>query len=404
MDFLTLKNVNLQGKRVLVRVDYNVAIDNDGNIKDDTRIRNSIPTIKLLQQEGAKIILLSHLGRPKNREPKLMLDKVAHHLSGLLKHEVRKVDDCIGTAAELVVATLANTDILMLENIRFHPEEEKNDLEFARMLARLADIYINDALAVSHRSHASVSAIAHLLPSYGGPLLEQEVHYFEKVIKEPESPFVVVIGGAKISDKIGVILNLLPKVNYLLVGGATANTLLQAKGIDMAASLVEMDKLAYAINLLAEGGDKLIIPIDVVTESANGASTSIVDVSDITSLDEGSKAKDIGPKTVELFKSKLENASTVLLAGPLGLFEDYRFSDGTLKIIQAIGELNATKIAGGGDTLAAVSFFKMQNKFTFLSTAGGAMLEFLEGKKLPGLEALEQAKRRMMIEGHAYIS
>ena len=404
MDFLTLKNVNLQGKRVLVRVDYNVAIDNDGNIKDDTRIRNSIPTIKLLQQEGAKIILLSHLGRPKGREPKLMLDKIAYHLSDLLKHEVRKVDDCVGTAAELVVATLANTDILMLENIRFHPEEEKNDLEFARMLARLADIYINDALAVSHRSHASVSAIAHLLPSYGGPLLEQEVHYFEKVIKEPESPFVVVIGGAKISDKIGVILNLLPKVNYLLVGGATANTLLQAKGIDMAASLVEMDKLAYAINLLAEGGDKLIIPIDVVTESANGASTSIVDVSDITSLDEGSKAKDIGPKTVELFKSKLENASTVLLAGPLGLFEDYRFSDGTLKIIQAIGELNATKIAGGGDTLAAVSFFKMQNKFTFLSTAGGAMLEFLEGKKLPGLEALEQAKRRMMIEGHAYIS
>ncbi|HLD19476.1 MAG TPA: phosphoglycerate kinase [Candidatus Nanoarchaeia archaeon] len=404
MDFLTLRNVNLQGKRVLVRVDYNVAIDNDGNITDDTRIRNSVPTIKLLQQKGAKIILLSHLGRPKGREPKLMLDKIAYHLSDLLKHEVRKVDDCVGTAAELVVATLANTDILMLENIRFHPEEEKNDLEFARMLARLADIYINDALAVSHRSHASVSAIAHLLPSYGGPLLEQEVHYFEKVIKEPESPFVVVIGGAKISDKIGVILNLLPKVNYLLVGGATANTLLQAKGIDMAASLVEMDKLAYAINLLAEGGDKLIIPIDVVTESANGASTSIVDVSDITSLDEGSKAKDIGPKTVELFKSKLENASTVLLAGPLGLFEDYRFSDGTLKIIQAIGELNATKIAGGGDTLAAVSFFKMQNKFTFLSTAGGAMLEFLEGKKLPGLEALEQAKRRMMIEGHAYIS
>ena len=404
MDFLTLRNVNLQGKRVLVRADYNAAIDNDGNITDDTRIRNSVPTIKLLQQKGAKIILLSHLGRPKGREPKLMLDKIAYHLSDLLKHEVRKVDDCVGTAAELVVATLANTDILMLENIRFHPEEEKNELEFARMLARLADIYINDALAVSHRSHASVSAIAHLLPSYGGPLLEQEVHYFEKVIKEPESPFVVVIGGAKISDKIGVILNLLPKVNYLLVGGATANTLLQAKGIDMAASLVEMDKLAYAINLLAEGGDKLIIPIDVVTESANGASTSIVDVSDITSLDEGSKAKDIGPKTVELFKSKLENASTVLLAGPLGLFEDYRFSDGTLKIIQAIGELNATKIAGGGDTLAAVSFFKMQNKFTFLSTAGGAMLEFLEGKKLPGLEALEQAKRRMMIEGHAYIS
>ncbi|OGX07429.1 MAG: phosphoglycerate kinase [Omnitrophica WOR_2 bacterium GWA2_37_7] len=404
MDFLTLKNVNLQGKRVLVRVDYNVAIDNDGNIKDDTRIRNSIPTIKLLQQEGAKIILLSHLGRPKNREPKLMLDKVAHHLSGLLKHEVRKVDDCIGTAAELVVATLANTDILMLENIRFHPEEEKNDLEFARMLARLADIYINDALAVSHRSHASVSAITHLLPSYGGPLLEQEVHYFEKVIKEPESPFVVVIGGAKISDKIGVILNLLPKVDYLLVGGATANTLLQAKGIDMAASLVEMDKLAYAINLLAEGGDKLIIPIDVVAESANGVSTSIVDVSDITSLDEGSKAKDIGPKTIELFKSKLENASMVLLAGPLGLFEDYRFSDGTLKILQAIGELNATRIAGGGDTLAAVSFFKMQNNFTFLSTAGGAMLEFLEGKKLPGLEALEHAKRRMMIEDRAYTS
>ena len=331
-----------------------------------------------------------------------MLDKVAHHLSSLLNHEVRKVDDCIGTEAELVVATLTNSDILMLENIRFHPEEEKNDVEFARWLARLAEIYVNDALAVSHRNHASVSAITHLLPSYAGPLLEKEVHFFEKVMKDPETPMVIIIGGAKISDKIGVILNLLPKVDYIIVGGATANTLLHAKGIDMAASLVETDKLAYAINLLADGGEKLVIPVDVVVEAENGVSTSIVEVTDFDTLEPGSRAKDIGPKSIELFISKLEGARTILFAGPMGVYEDYRFSEGTLKLLQAIGGINGIKIAGGGDTLAAVSFFKMQDNFTFLSTAGGAMLEFLEGKKLPGIDALEQAKHRMMEEGRAY--
>ncbi|TAL52566.1 MAG: phosphoglycerate kinase [Nanoarchaeota archaeon] len=402
MHFRTLNGVNLQNKRVLVRVDYNVAIDEQGNITDDTRIKNSIPTIKFLQEKGAKIILLSHLGRPKGREQKLMLDKIASHLSNMIHHEVRKVDNCIGTEAELVVATLAGTDILLLENIRFHPEEEKNDIEFARNLAKLADIFVNDALSVSHRNHASVSAITHLLPSYAGPLLEQEVKYFENMIENPDSPYVVIIGGAKISDKIGVILNLLPKVDSLLVGGATANTLLQAKGVDMAASLVEREKLAYAINLLGDGGDKLVIPVDVVVEDEKGVTTSVVDVSEITSLEPGSKAKDIGPKTIELFKEKIAQARTILMAGPLGLFEDYRFSDGTIKILRAIGMNDGIKVAGGGDTLAAVGLFKMQENFTFLSTAGGAMLEFLEGKKLPGLLALEQAAHRMSAESVSF--
>ncbi len=402
MDFLTLHNVNLAGKRVLMRVDYNVALDDEGNITDDTRIRSSIPSIKLLQDKGAKIILMSHLGRPKGRTPKLTLDKVAHHLSKLIGHEVRKVDDCIGTEAELVVATLSNRDILMLENIRFHEEEEKNDVEFARQLARLADVYVNDALAVSHRGHASVSAITHALPSYAGPLLEQEVHYFEQLLQEPERPYVVVIGGAKISDKIGVILNLLPKVDSLIVGGATANTILQAKGVEMAASLVEKDKIAYAINLLAEGGEKLLIPIDLVTQDEKGVTTNVIDVSDYIALEPGSRAMDIGPRTIEIFTAKLFEAKTILFAGPMGLYEDYRFSDGTLKVLQAIGASTGVKVAGGGDTLAAVNLFKMQDKFTFLSTAGGAMLEFLEGKKLPGLMALEQAKRRMNFENRTY--
>lgn len=402
MTYLTLHNANVQGKRVLVRADYNVSIDDEGNITDDTKLRSSLPTLRLLQEKGAKIVLMSHLGRPKGKEKKLMLDKVAHRLSKLMRHEVRKVDDCVGTEAELVVATLAATDMLLLENIRFHPEEEENDMEFARKLAKLADVYVNDAMPSSHRNHASVSAITHLLPSYMGPLLEKEVNYLDKLVKEPESPYVVIIGGAKISDKIGVILNLLPKVDSLLVGGATANTLLQAKGVDMAASLVEREKLAYAINLLGDGGEKLVIPVDVVVEDEKGVTTSVVDVSEITSLEPGSKAKDIGPKTIELFKEKIAQARTILMAGPLGMFEDYRFSDGTIKILRAIGMNDGIKVAGGGDTLAAVGLFKMQENFTFLSTAGGAMLEFLEGKKLPGLVALEQAAHRMSAESVSF--
>ncbi len=394
--FKTLEGVDIFGKRVLVRVDYNVSLNEHGNIIDDTRLRNSVPTIRLLQEKGAKIILMSHLGRPDGKKVEsLMLDKVAHRLSELIGHEVRKVDDCFGTEAELVARTLASRDILMLENVRFHAEEEQNDFEFAKKIARLADVYVNDALAVSHRAHASVSAITSLLPSYAGPLLAEEVGYFERVMQNPQRPYVVVIGGAKISDKIGVIRNLLPKADWVLVGGATANTLLLAKGVNLADSKVEKGKEEFSKSLISDAGKKLVVPVDLVCSAPEGTAVKVVNWQKGESLSAGMQAKDIGPASVELFNEKLASAKTVLWAGPLGLYEDQRFANGTVSVARAMVSSGALSVAGGGDTLAAAAAFKLQDKFTFLSTAGGAMLEFLEGKRLPGIEALEIAAKGM---------
>lgn len=389
MEKLTLKDLDVKSKRVLVRVDFNVPLDN-GAVANDIRIRAALPTINYLIDNGAKVILMSHMGRPKGkRDPKLAMDSVAEVLSNLLGKKVKKIDTCIGAEAQEAAAGLREGDVLLLENLRFYPEETANDPEFAKQLAQLADIYVNDAFGTAHRAHASTAGVAEYLPSAMGFLIEKEVSIMGRALEDPLRPFGAVIGGAKIADKIGVLNNLLEKVDFLLIGGGMANTFLKARGLDMGKSLVEEEKLEDALAIIKraeEKGIELALPVDVAVapEIAGGPEARVVPVDEVPGE---MMALDIGPETAKLYGEMLSTAKTVVWNGPMGVFEEDVFARGTEAVAQAVAGVEVS-IVGGGDSAAAVEKVGVADCITHISTGGGASLEFLEGKILPGIAAL----------------
>ncbi|MCC6444185.1 MAG: phosphoglycerate kinase [Armatimonadetes bacterium] len=390
MDKKTIRDIDVAGKRVLVRVDFNVPLDSEGRITDDTRIRAVVPTIQYLVEQGARAILVSHLGRPKGVTDSLRLDPVAARLSKLIGRPVAKVNDCIGDEVAEAAARLQNGDILLLENVRFYKEEEKNDLEFAKKLASIADVYVNDAFGTAHRAHASTEGVAHLLPAVSGFLMEKEIEYLGKALSSPERPFVSVLGGAKVADKIGVIENLIPQVNSLLIGGGMAFTFLKAQGKEIGKSLLDADSLNLAKDLMAKAaraGVAFELPVDVVVvaEVEPGAASQTVPVDAIPADQYG---VDIGPETVKRFSETIAGAKTVVWNGPMGVFEIVDFARGTEGVAHAMSASGAITIVGGGDSAAAVEQLGYGDKITHISTGGGASLEFLEGKALPGVVAL----------------
>ena len=388
MNKKTVRDIDVKGKRVLVRVDYNVPIK-DGKVGDDTRIRAAMPTVEYLLKNGAAVILCSHLGRPKGGpDPKYSLRPVAEYLGGLLGKPVAFAEDCTGPVAEKAATALKSGDVLVLENTRFHPEEEKNDPEMAKQLASLGEVYVNDAFGSAHRAHASTEGVAHHLPAVAGFLMEKELAYLGRALANPERPFLAVLGGAKISDKIGVIQNLLTKVDSLLIGGGMANTFFKAQGLNVGDSLVEDQALDTARGLLKSAGDKLVLPVDCVVADrfdAN-AESKVVPVDQVPA---SWRILDIGPATVAHFSNRLAAAKTVVWNGPMGVFEFPRFAEGTFAVARVLASLKgATTIIGGGDSAAAVEQSGLAEKMSHISTGGGASLEFLEGKELPGVVAL----------------
>ncbi|MCR4407386.1 MAG: phosphoglycerate kinase [Anaerolineae bacterium] len=387
MNKKTVRDIDVRGKRVLVRVDFNVPLA-EGKVTDDTRIRAALPTIRYLIDQGARVILMSHLGRPKGQvKEDLRMAPVAARLSELLGQPVLTAQDCIGPQVQAMVQELKPGQVLLLENTRFHEEETKNDPEFARQLALLGDVFVNDAFGAVHRAHASTEGIAHYLPAVAGFLLEKEITFLGKALESPERPFAAILGGAKISDKIGVIENLLGKVDVLLIGGGMANTFFKAQGYDVGESLVEDESLDTARDMLARAGGKLVLPVDAVVADAFSADAQSK-VVEVDAVPAGWRILDIGPKTVDLFKEKLAGAKTVVWNGPMGVFEFPKFAVGTVEIAKAVAALEAMTIIGGGDSVAAVEQAGLADKMSHISTGGGASLEFLEGKTLPGIAAL----------------
>jgi phosphoglycerate kinase len=388
MNKKTIRDVEVQGKRVLVRVDFNVPLAG-GQVTDDTRIRESLPTLRYLLDHAATIILASHLGRPKDKVvEELRLNPVARRLSELLGRPVAKLDDCVGPEVEAAVRAAQPGDVILLENTRFHWEEEKNEPGFAASLAALADLYVNDAFGSAHRAHASTEGVAHHLPAVAGFLMEKELEYLGGALAAPRRPFVAILGGAKISDKIGVVENLLHRVDALLIGGGMANTFLKADGYDVAASLVEDGSLPIAGELLKRGAEKLALPVDVAVADRFEAD-AFSQVVAVGSVPAGWRILDIGPRTLELFRERLDGAHTVVWNGPMGVFEFPRFAAGTEAVARMLAALpEAVTIIGGGDSAAAVQRTGLAGKMSHISTGGGASLEFLEGKTLPGVAAL----------------
>ncbi len=393
MNKKTIRDVDLSGKRVLVRVDFNVPIE-DGQITDDTRIRAEIPNLKaILAQKPRAVILMSHLGRPKGGpDPKYSLAPVAPELSKQLGVPVAFSPATIGAEAAAAVNSLPQGGVLLLENTRFFPGEEKNDPDLAKQLAALGDIFVNDAFGSAHRAHSSTAGVTDYLPAVAGLLMEKEINYLASAIEKPVRPFAAILGGAKVSDKIAVIDALLNKVDMLIIGGGMANTFLKAQGVDVGASLAENDKLDIARDLLKKGGDKLVLPVDVVLgdKFADDSATQVVDVG--TPIPENWKIYDIGPKSIALFTEKLKPCKTVVWNGPMGVFEKAPFAEGTNAIARVLTELSdagATTIVGGGDSAAAVEQSGLADKITHISTGGGASLEMLEGKALPGVDVLQ---------------
>lgn len=387
MNKKTVREIEVAGKRVLVRVDFNVPVQ-EGKITDDRRIRESLPTIQYLLEQGATVILMSHFGRPKgSRDPKYSLRPVAEHLSGLLGKPVQFLEDCVGESVEEAVQSLPSGSVALLENVRFHPEEEANDPTFAQALARLGEVYVNDAFGSAHRAHASTEGVAHYLPSVAGFLMEKELRYLGQALANPERPFVAILGGAKVHDKIGVIDNLLPKVDRLLIGGGMAFTFLKAQGLEIGRSLLDESSLEFAQRVLREAGDKLMLPVDVVVAPAleAGVPTQVVPVEAIPSDMMG---LDIGPETARQFSEVVRQAKTVVWNGPLGAFEVAPFAEGTRAVLEALANSQAVSILGGGDTSAAAEQLGYAEKMTHISTGGGASLEFLEGRTLPGVAVL----------------
>jgi phosphoglycerate kinase len=382
-------DLDVTGKKVLVRVDFNVPLK-DGQVGDDTRIQAALPTIKYLLEQGGAVILCSHLGRPKNEpDPAFSLKPVAEYLDGLIEAEVKFAEDCVGEKAEEAAADLQMGQVLVLENTRFHAGEKKNDPEMAKQLASLADLFVNDAFGSAHRAHASTAGVADYLPAAAGFLLEKEIKYLGNAIADPERPFVAILGGAKVSDKIGVIENLLTKSDQILIGGGMANTFFKAQGYAMADSLVEEDAIETAEALLEKASGKLVLPIDMVIADAFDAEAACQTM-DIGDVPEGWRILDVGPKTVELFSGIIKDAGTVVWNGPMGVFEFEKFAQGTFAIAKALAESDATGIVGGGDSASAIKKSGLEDKITHISTGGGASLEMLEGKVLPGLAVLDE--------------
>ncbi len=388
----TVKDVDVRSKRVLVRVDYNVPLDAQGNVSDDKRITASLPTIRYLLEQGARIILCSHLGRPKGEVKKeFSLAPVAKRLKELLPNvNIYFASDCIGEEAQQKAAALKDGEILLLENLRFHKEEEKNDPEFAKKLASLAEIYVNDAFGTVHRAHASTAGVAAYLPAVAGFLIGKELSIMGGALENPERPFVAILGGAKVADKIGVITNLLNKCDTLLIGGGMAYTFFKAMGYEIGDSLLDAESIDLAKQLMEtakEKGVKLLLPVDTVVAKAFAADAEHMTVA-ANAIPAGWQGLDIGEKTRELFASEIKNAKTVIWNGPMGVFEFPEFAKGTEAVAKACAECGGTTIIGGGDSASAVKKLGYADKMTHISTGGGASLEFLEGKVLPGVAAL----------------
>jgi len=382
-------DLDVKGKKVLVRVDFNVPIK-DGKVTDDTRITAALPTIQYLLDNGAAVILCSHLGRPKEGpDPAYSMKPVAEHLATLISAPVKFAEDCIGPVAEKAAAELKPGEVLVLENTRFHPEETKNDPAMAKALASLADLYVNDAFGSAHRAHASTAGVAEYLPSAAGFLMEKEIRYLGNAIADPVRPFVAILGGAKISDKIGVINNLLTKADKILIGGGMANTFLAAKGYQMGDSLVEAEVIDQAKELLEKSAGKLVLPVDLVIADAFDAEANmkVIPVGDVPA---GWRVLDIGPETVKAFGAEIASAGTVVWNGPMGVFEFPRFAEGTYGVAKAVANSKAISIIGGGDSVAAINQSGLSDKITHISTGGGASLEMLEGLELPGVALLSE--------------
>lgn len=387
----TIRDVDVQGKRVLMRVDFNVPMQDD-TITDDRRIRAALPTIKHAIEAGGKVILMSHLGRPKGKpDDAFRLDPVAKRLSELLGQPVQKVDDCIGADVEQAVAKLEPGDVLLLENVRFYAQETDNDPEFAKALAALGDIFVNDAFGTAHRAHASTTGVADYLPAVSGFLMEKELEFLGGAVEEPKRPFVAILGGAKVKDKIAVIESLLNKVDTLIIGGGMAYTFLKAQGYEVGNSLLDEERLEFCRSIMAkaeEKGVELLLPVDVVVAKEYGpdAEHKVVSSREMPADWEG---LDIGPESAKRFSAAVKDAGTVVWNGPMGVFEFEAFAKGTLSVAQALADSPAVTIIGGGDSAAAVEQMGLADKMTHVSTGGGASLEFLEGKVLPGVAALD---------------
>lgn len=399
MDKKTVRDLDVAGKKVLVRVDFNVPLNDKGEITDDTRITASLPTIQYLLEQKAAVILMAHLGRPKGQvKPELSLAPVAKHLGKLLGKKILFAPDCVGEAAQAAASKLKPGHILLLENLRFHKEEEKNDMEFAEKLASLADLYVNDGFGVSHRAHASVEGVTHFLPAAAGFLLEKEIQYVGQAVTNPLHPFVAIIGGAKVSDKIGVISNLLDKVDTLLIGGGMANTFLAAQGYKMGKSLVEEDKLDLAKELLAKAKKNkvnMLLPTDLVMAAAFAPDAEHV-TEKVKNLNQAYMALDIGAETSKAYAEALADAKMIVWNGPMGVFEMDAFCKGTEAVAKAVAKSRATSIVGGGDSVAAIEKLGLAKRITHISTGGGASLEYLEGKVLPGVATLDDLRRKMI--------
>jgi len=404
MNKLSLKDVDVNGKRVFMRVDFNVPLDDDGRVTDDTRIIETLPTIEYALRHGARLILASHLGRPKGKpNPKMSLKPVAERLRMLLDQKLSTgcnvgfAPDCVGLEAEELASKLEKGQALLLENLRFHPEEEANDEAFSKSLAKLCDLYCDDAFGSAHRAHASTAGITKFVSkSVAGFLLQKELEYLGKALHDPARPFVAILGGAKVSDKIGVIQNLMTKVNTLLIGGGMAYTFLKAKGQPIGKSLLEADKVDLAKRLMADAdkrGVKLLLPVDHIVAAAVAPDAKPSSVKPGQSIPDDQIALDIGPETVKQFSTEIEDANTIVWNGPMGVFEMPPFAHGTMAIAKAVAaNQDATSIVGGGDSVAAVHAAGVADKISHISTGGGASLEFLEGKKLPGVEALSDKR------------
>ncbi len=390
----TVRDIDVEGKRVLVRCDFNVPLEN-GRITDDRRITEALPTIRYLLDQRAILILASHLGRPKGVTPEFSLKPVAERLSELLGRKVPLLPDCVGPEVEVIVGVAKPGDVLLLENVRFHKEEEENDPEFARQLASLADLFVNDAFGTAHRAHASTEGVAHLLPAVAGFLIEKEIKYLGAAVENPKQPFVAIMGGSKVKDKIALIDNLLPRLDHLLVGGGMVFTFLKAQGYEIGRSLLDTENVEYARGLLAKAAGKIVLPTDIVVtdDLKPDAKTEVVPA---TAMPPGKIGADIGPETAISFGQIIQGAGTVLWNGPMGVFEMEPFAAGTRAIGEAMAKSGATTIVGGGDTAAAADKFGFSDHMTHVSTGGGASLEFLEGKELPGIAALEDRQPRVI--------
>ena len=387
----TIREIEVEGKRALVRVDFNVPLDDESHILDDLRIRAALPTIQYLRERGARVILCSHLGRPGGKAVEsLRLTPIAERLTELLAASVATAPDCVGPQAEAAVAVLAEGEVLLLENLRFHPEEEANAPEFARRLASLADLYVNDAFGAAHRAHASTEGVAHLLPAVAGLLMEKEIEYLGRLVAEPQRPLGAIIGGAKISDKMGVLRNLLTKSEVLIIGGGMANTFLKAKGYGIGESLVEENQLSAAHDIMAEAEERhvqLLLPVDVVVADRFAANAR-ARIEPVDQVPEGWRIMDVGKRSVVEYGAALQPCRCVVWNGPLGVCEFPQFARGSEALARIVADLEAVTIVGGGETAALVEEAGLAERFDHVSTGGGAFLEYLEGRELPGIAAL----------------